>query len=188
MFLLEVAASLLVLVNVWLVARRSMWNYAFGFAGTFLYIFVYFHAKLYSDTLLQVFFAVAQLYGWQQWHRSEEKSGEVVVERLTWPMRVTVGIAILVATFCWGALVHRYTDAVLPWWDAGVAMASIAAQILMSVRRIENWWLWLVANVMTVGLCASRHLWPTAALYMILFGLSLWGLVSWTRARQGAAA
>jgi nicotinamide mononucleotide transporter len=188
MFLIEVAASLLILINVWLVARRSMWNYAFGFVGTFLYIFVYFHAKLYSDTLLQAFFAVAQLYGWRQWSRSEEQTGEVTVERLTWPRRVTVVIAILGATLCWGALVHHYTDAVLPWWDAGVAMTSIAAQILMSVRRIENWWLWIVANIMTVALCVTRHLWPTAALYTILLALSLWGLVSWTRAREAAAA
>ena len=188
MFLIEVAASLLVLVNVWLVARRSMWNYAFGFAGTLLFIFVYFNAKLYSDTLLQAFFASAQLYGWRQWARSEKQAGEVVVERLTWPMRLTVVIAIFGATLCWGALVHHYTDAVLPWWDAGVAMTSIAAQILMSVRRIENWWLWIVANVMSIGLCAARDLWPLFGLYIILLALAVWGLVSWQRAREGAAA
>ncbi len=185
---LEVAASLLVLVNVWLVTRRSLWNYAFGIVGTFLYMFVYYHAKLYSDALLQAFFTGAQLYGWQQWMRSEQQAGEVVVERLAWPARLAITLAIAVAILCWGALVHRFTDAVLPWWDASVAMMSIAAQILMSVRRIENWWLWIAANIVSIGLCVNRGLWPTAGLSTILLGLSLWGLVSWSRARQGAAA
>jgi len=59
----EVAASLLVLINVWLVARRSIWNYAFGIVGTALYGWVFFTAKLYSDMLLQGFFVVVQLDG-----------------------------------------------------------------------------------------------------------------------------
>lgn len=180
---IEGIAALLVLVNVWLIARRSIWNYAFGIAGVAIYGWVFFHAKLYSDMLLQIFFFVVQLYGWRQWVRSQEASGEVVVERLTWPERGLWLAGLIVAIAGWGWLMHRFTDASFPWWDASVAMISIAAQILMSVRRIENWWLWIAANILSIGLYAAKTLWITTGLYVILLAISIWGLIAWKRAR-----
>jgi nicotinamide mononucleotide transporter len=184
----EGVAALLVLVNVWLVARRSIWNYAFGIAGVAIYAIVFFRAKLYSDTLLQLFFLVVQFYGLWQWRRSQADAGEVVVERLAAGARIGWLAGILVAVAGWGWLMHRFTDAALPWWDASVAMTSVAAQILMSVRKIENWWLWITANILSIGLYAAKGLWITMGLYILLLGISVWGLARWRIARQGAAA
>ena len=69
-----------------------------------------------------------------------------------------------------------------------LAMTSVAAQILMSVRKIENWWLWIVANLLSIGLYAAKALWITTGLYILLLGISLLGLARWRIARQGAAA
>jgi len=184
----EGIAALLVLANVWLVARRSIWNYAFGIAGVAIYGVVFFRAKLYSDALLQIFFLVVQVYGLWQWRRSAIDAGEVVVERLTVRDRLAWFAGILVAVAGWGWLMHRFTDAALPWWDASVAMTSVAAQILMSVRKLENWWLWIAANILSIGLYAAKGLWITTALYVLLLGISIWGLARWRAARQGAAA
>jgi nicotinamide mononucleotide transporter len=184
----EGVAALLILANVWLIARRNIWNYAFGIAGVAIYGIVFFRAKLYSDMLLQVFFLVVQLYGWRQWRRSQIDAGEVVVERLTASARLGWLAGIMVAVAGWGWLMHRFTDAALPWWDASVAMTSVAAQILMSVRKLENWWLWIVANILSIGLYATKGLWITTGLYVLLLGISIWGLARWRIARQGAAA
>jgi nicotinamide mononucleotide transporter len=180
----EAIAALLVLVNVWLVARRNIWNYAFGIAGVAIYGWVFFHTKLYSDTLLQGFFLIVQLFGWRQWRRSEVQSGEVVVERLNVSTRLTWLAGIAVAVLAWGWLMHRFTDAAFPWWDASVAMTSVAAQILMSLRKLENWWLWIAANVLSIGLYAAKGLWITTALYLILLGIAIWGLARWQAARH----
>jgi len=185
---IEGVAALLVLVNVWLVARRSIWNYAFGIAGVAIYGWVFFHARLYSDMLLQGFFLILNIYGLMQWRRSQAAAGEVVVERLgnAARLRWLAGIGVSIAG--WGWLMHHFTDAALPWWDASVAMTSVAAQILMSMRKLENWWLWIAANILSIGLYAAKGLWITMGLYVILLGLALWGLARWRAARQGAAA
>ncbi len=182
---IEAVAALLILINVWLVARRSIWNYAFGIAGVMIYAAVFFRAKLYSDMLLQGFFLVVQFYGWRQWRRSEIDAGEVVVERLSDGARAAWLVGTLVAIAGWGWLMHRFTDASFPWWDAAVAMISIAAQILMSLRKLENWWLWIVTNIVSIGLYAAKGLWITTALYVLLLGIAIWGLASWLAARRG---
>ena len=183
---IEGVAALLIAVNVWLIARRSIWNYAFGIVGVAIYGVVFFRAKLYSDMLLQVFFLVVQFYGLQQWRRSQAEAGEVVVERLGVGTRFVWAGAIVVAVLLWGWLMHHFTDASLPWWDASVAMTSVAAQILMSVRKLENWWLWIVANILSIGLYAAKGLWITTGLYVFLLGLAIWGLARWQAARHEA--
>lgn len=183
---IEGVAALLVLINVWLITRRSIWNYAFGIVGVAIYGWVFFEAKLYSDMLLQIFFVVVQFYGLQQWRLSRAQAGEVVVERLSDRTRLAWLAGILAAIAAWGWLMHRFTDASFPWWDASVAMTSVAAQILMSVRKLENWWLWIVANLLSIGLYAAKALWITAGLYVFLLGLAIWGLVRWRAARHGS--
>jgi nicotinamide mononucleotide transporter len=185
---IEGVAALLILINVVLVALRNIWNYAFGIVGVAIYAIVFFHAKLYSDTLLQLFFLIVQFYGLWQWRRSQADAGEIVVERLTARARLEWLAGIVVAIAGWGWLMHHFTDAAFPWWDASVAMISIAAQILMSVRKIENWWLWITANILSIGLYAAKALWITTGLYVLLLGIAILGLARWRAARQGAAA
>lgn len=183
---LELLAAALILANVALVARRSVWNYAFAIAGVILYAWIFREAKLYSDMALQGFFLVVNVYGWRHWSRSLAAVGEVRVGRLTHPARLAWLGAIAAATFGWGWAMHRFTDAALPFVDAGIAMASIAAQILLSRQRIENWWLWIAVDLVAIGVYASRGLTATALLYVLLLGISIWGLRDWHRAERAA--
>lgn len=185
---IEIAAFLLGLVNVTLVVRRSIWNYPFGIAMVALYFWVFLGARLYSDALLQIFFFVVQLYGWWNWARSRAETGEVRVELLSRGARACWLIGCAAATAGWGTMMHSYTDAAYPWWDGSVAMLSIAAQVLMSRRHLENWMLWIAVDVLAIGLFAVKGLWLTALLYAIFLALSVWGLIHWARARARSVA
>ncbi len=180
----EAVAAALIIANQWLLVRRSVWNFAFGIAGVATYGWVFFHARLYSDALLQIFFIVVQLYGWQRWARRKAAEGEIVVLRMSTAAqaRWTGGIAALIAG--WGWLMHRFTDAAAPWPDAAVAMTSVAAQILLTRQRIENWYLWIAVNIMSVPLYASRELYVTMVLYVGMLVLSVCGLIAWRRAER----
>jgi len=178
---IEAVAALLVLINVALVARRSLWNYPVGLAAVTLYGIIFFRTRLYSDALLQIFFFIVQLYGWANWRANRQQTGDITVLWLGWPARVGWAAGIVAATGGWGWAMHRFTDAAYPWWDAGVAMMSIAAQILMSRRVIENWWLWIAVDLAAIGLYAAKALWLTAAVYVLLLAISAWGLVDWRR-------
>lgn len=184
----EILAALLVLVNIALVAKRSVWNYPFGIAAVALYGVVFLEAKLYSDMLLQGFFLVLNLYGWINWRRSRADAGEVVVLTLGWPARAAWLAGCALAIWGWGALMHRFTDAAAPWWDAGVAITSVAAQLLLARRYLENWVLWIAVDVIAVPLFAARGLWLTAGVYVVLLGLAIGGAIGWHRARLAIRA
>ena len=183
----EIAAVVLGLVNVVLVVRRSIWNYPFGLAMVSLYAWVFLSERLYSDALLQIFFFVVQIYGWWNWARARQVSGEVRVERLAWRERASWAAGCAVAAIVWGMLMHRFTDAAFPWWDGTIAVLSVAAQILQSRRRWESWALWITVDALGVPLFLVKELWLTAGLYTVFLGLAVWGLLDWLRAYRRAS-
>jgi len=186
---LEIIAFVLGLINVGLVVRRSIWNYPFALVMVALYARIFYDAKLYSDALLQFFFFAVNLYGWWAWSRAARSSGAIRVERLGAGARLGWAAGTAIAIALWASLVQRHTDAALPWWDASVAIISVAAQIMQSRRLIESWVLWIGVDLLAIGLYAAKGLWLTAVLYLVFLVLAVCGLVDWRRAlRHDASA
>ena len=182
----EAIAALLGLANIILLVRRSIWNYPFGLAMVALYADIFFSAKLYSDALLQLFFLATQVYGWWAWWRAGGAERPIAVERLTPAARIAWIVLILVLTLGWGGFMRSNTDAAFPLWDGGIAVASIAAQILLARRRIENWVLWILIDLAAIPLYAIKQLPLTAMLYALFLLLSVLGLRQWMRAERMA--
>ena len=185
---MEAIAFVLGVINVTLVVRRSVWNYPVALVMVALYAVIFRDARLYSDMLLQGFFFVVNIYGWIGWVAARARMGEIVVETMPIASRIRWATGCVIATLAWGAGMARFTDASLPWWDAGVAVTSVAAQILLAQRRIENWLLWIAVDVASIGLYAVKGLWLTMILYMVFLLLAIWGLIDWRRVARRQSA
>jgi nicotinamide mononucleotide transporter len=187
---LEWIAAGLGLVTVVLVVRRSVWNYPFALAMVGLYFFAFVETRLYSDALLQIFFFVINCYGWWAWSRAPAVDNGVAVEAMGNKARATWLILTAIASAAWGWGMATYTDASAPYVDAAVAGSSVAAQWLQSLRRVESWVLWIVADLIAIPLYWSKGLVPTAGLYAIFLVLAVAGLLEWHRmlARQRGIA
>lgn len=187
---LEAAAVVLGLANIVLLVRRSIWNFPFGVAMVTIYAVIFYRERLYGEAGLQVFFAVVQLYGWWLWSRAGGATHAVSVRWLGWPARIATLAGIAALTLALGTLMQRLTDAVYPFPDAAITAASIAAQLLLSFRRIENWLLWIAIDIGAIALYLERDLDLTAGLYAAFLVLSVLGLREWMKARteQGSPA
>ena len=76
----------------------------------------------------------------------------------------------------------NHTDASYPFWDASVAMLSVAGQILMTRRYLENWWWWIAVNAASIPLYIVKDLNLTAGLYALFLVLAAAGLLQWRKA------
>lgn len=191
--MLEWVAAFLGVINIALLIFRSQWNFAFAIASVGLYVFIFFETRLYAESGLQVFFILANIWGWAMWRRAT-KTGEddarVPVRWLDWYSRVVWLTVTAALSFNLGWVMHRYTNAAMPFADSAIAGASVAAQILLGFRRIENWVVWIAVDIAAVLLYVNRGLYPTAGLYGGMLVMSLFGLREWVEAekRQRAAA
>ncbi|WP_174298529.1 nicotinamide riboside transporter PnuC [Sphingomonas bacterium] len=182
-------ALLLGIACVVLGVVRSVWTFPAGIGSVALVGILAARGRLYSDALLQVFYVGANVYGWANWARSRDAGGAVVVGGMSLARRAGWAAASLATAVAWGAAMARFTDAAYPWWDAGVTVASMAAQMLMAQRWWENWVVWIAVDAAAVPLYHAKHLETVVILYVVYLALSVWGLADWRRAaRPGARA
>ena len=181
---LELIAFIVSVLGVWLTTARSLWNFPFSLLSVALYGVIFYQVKLYADMGLQGIFAGTLLYGLWQWLRGRSASGEVLVTRVG-PIEILVSIVVGVAAAgALGFLLHEHTDASLPWIDSLLLAGSLVASIWAARRNIENWWVWIVVDLLYVGVYLIKHLYLTAVLYAAFVLLAVLGLRRW----QAAAA
>ncbi len=185
MTVFELFAALVSAWGVWLTARRRPWCWPVGLVSVLAYTWVFVDAKLYSDALLQLAFAVLIVYGWYRWLQHMGSDGRVEVAALP---RRQAGVHILIGiagALALGAAMHRWTDASLPWLDAALTAFSLVAQWWQARRHIAAWWLWIVVDVIYVGEYVYKHLLITSVLYAGFVALALIGWQSWRNAGSG---
>ena len=180
----EIAGAVLGLIQIVLLVRRSVWNFPVAMAMVTLIGITLFGARLYSESGLQAFFFVVNALGWYQWSRVRDGGNAVPVCWMTAHARIRWAVVTVLLSVSLGWAMQRFTDAALPFADSAVTGASIAAQLLLNNRRIENWVLWVAIDVVSVGLYLTRDLQFLAALYAAFLVISVIGLRQWMRAAK----
>ena len=178
----EIVAVVVSFAGIWLTASRRMLCWPVSLVACALYFKLFLDVRLYADMVLQALFGIAILYGWIAWARGKDDAGEVVVAPLR-PMRALLGLAAGAAgavTIGW--FTSHYTDAALPWMDAGLSSFSLVAQYWTARRHAESWLLWIGVDTLYVGMFLVKGLAPTAGLYAAMIVLAVLGYRQWRRA------
>ncbi len=178
---IEWCAAALILANIILASRRSIWNFPVAIVAVSLYAFVFWKAQLYSMAGLQLFFIAMNLYGWQAWIKEKVDSGQIRVRRLTLRARLVWIAGSAAAVAAWGTIMQQMVGGPFPYTDAAGAMLSVVAQLLMVWRYVENWAWWIAVNIISVVLFMESGLYISSGLYMINWILAVYGLIRWSR-------
>jgi nicotinamide mononucleotide transporter len=182
----EIAAAIITVVSIALATKENIWYYPTGLVALAMYTWVYFNAKLYAESLLQVVCLVLMIYGWYEWLHGGANRKELAVSRTprwAWLAGITAGVlgsAIVIA------LQLRFTDNPNPYVDSSLFTWSLVAQWMTARKWLENWVLWVLINTVSVPLYVVRGLWPTAVLYVLLWILAIVGYVQWKRSMRVA--
>jgi nicotinamide mononucleotide transporter len=178
---LEWIAAVAGAVSVYLSARENIWSWPTAIVNVGLYILVFRRTGLYSDMGLQVVYLVLSIYGWYEWLYGGKNRSELKVSRATareWTIVLPIAIVF------WLALA-RYTSTIsgvaLPYLDSGLTTISLVAQWMMTRKILENWVLWIVADIAYVPMYVYKQLPVTGALYALFLVLAVIGLRSWRR-------
>ncbi|RYD47433.1 MAG: nicotinamide riboside transporter PnuC [Verrucomicrobiaceae bacterium] len=174
-------------VCVWLVTRGSIWNWPIGLLNNLFFAFLFWRARLFADMGLQGVYLILGIWGWWQWlHGGKDRSRLEVTHatRAEW-----VGIALFLTFGTWGLReLLIAVNGAAPMWDSLTTTLCLAAQYLLCRKRFENWFLWIVADIIYVPLYIHRDLPLTAVLYAGFIILCVIGIRRWRKELHAARA
>jgi len=192
----EWAGFVLSLAMVYCNIKEIHWGWPLAILSAILYGTVFWNSQLYGEASLQIMFILTAAWGWQQWLRGTAGQPRITdadqnlappppsklsITTLQPAERRVVFFATLLAWPAFSFFLHRYTDSDVAVWDGLVTALSLLGQYLLGRKKIENWWIWMLVNALTVGLMVEKSLWLTAVLYGIFAVLSYMGLQAWRR-------
>lgn len=185
---LEIIAVVFGVVAIWLASKGRVVNFGIGLVNCVLYGILFGREGLYSGMILQGIYFVINLYGLYSWRKPEvDTDKELKIMWLTMKERVLVGVVIVATGVLWGVgvkygaqlLPENIQEPQYPMLDAILTTASIVAQILLTHKKIDNWVMWVLVDVVYIGLFLMVGMYWTAGLYVVYTGIAVNAVKMW---------
>ncbi len=172
--------------GVWLTVKRNIWNWPIGILNNGFFLILFLRAHLFADSSLQVVYLVLEVLGWYWWLRGGSGRTELPIARTSTGAALALAAILVVATAGMTVGLARVDDAA-PFWDALTTVLSLIAQYMLTRKLLENWTVWIVADIVYVGLYAAKGLPLTAVLYALFLAMCVAGLLQWRVALRAQA-
>jgi nicotinamide mononucleotide transporter len=162
------------------IIRENVWNFPIGILNNIFFILLFYEAALYADMGLQVVYIILALIGFYTWMYGGKDKSILTVTRSTYWELTIVFLVIIIATFILTQYLITVNDS-YPFLDALTTCMSLGAQWLLNFKRIENWVIWMSADIIYIWLYIQKNLNLTAILYVMFFLLCIIGIYQWYR-------
>jgi nicotinamide mononucleotide transporter len=178
---LELLSFILSIITVALNIRQLHWAWFFSILSSGLYAVVFLDARLYGDMGLQFVFILTSIWGWHLWLWGDRDHSALMVTRLTKKSGASsvVGWSVGFVVLAW--FLKAYTDTDVPNADGFLTAGSLLGQVLLSRKKIENWLVWIVVDVLYIWLYLYKGLMLTAALYAVFVIMAIIGWRAWSQ-------
>jgi nicotinamide mononucleotide transporter len=184
--LLETIAAIFGVLSVVLARFAHIGVFPTGLVSTLLYIYICWGAGLYADMGINVWYSLLSVYGWWRWLQPKTGFEDLAV---SWSSGQLRRASVLVALAAWVVLyfvLRAFTDSTVPVADAFTTAVAIVGMYLMAEKKVENWLAWMVVDVVSIVLYASKGLYVSSLQFVVFTALAWWGWVSWQRLVKAA--
>ncbi len=178
---IELISFVLSIATVVLNIRQVHWAWLFAILSSASYGIVFYNVKLYGDMGLQGVFIAVSFWGWYQWLYGGNAHKPLPVTTCTRTGWLYSAVGWLIGFAGLALFLENYTDTDVPRIDGFLTAGSLVGQVLLSRKKVENWIVWIIVNILYVGLYVYKGLMVTAVLYALFIVLAGIGLVVWQR-------
>lgn len=187
MQLIEIIGTITGLIYLWLEYRASIYLWIASIIMPAIYLIVYYDAGLYADFGINIYYLIIAIYGWAAWRygfklfskNNSTNRGQLPISHTPRQMWWRIGFVYITlqAIIVW--ILYSFTDSNVVWADSFTTALSIIGMWMLARKYIEQWWVWLVVNMASVGLYLYKELYFTAALYALYAAIVVLGYKKW---------
>lgn len=186
--IIEIVAVVFGVLSVWYAHKENIWVFPFGIVNVLIYIYICISTQLYANAGINVVYFLTNVYGWYNWSRTNDNQESLHISRNTLKQNILwfMGAIVLYGVTVWILRTANqnnpdYLNSILPWIDGMNTSFFLIATILMTVKKIENWWFWIAGNIISIPVYYSQGLKTTSLQYALFLVIAIMGLREWNK-------
>lgn len=186
--ILQAVGIILGLIYLWLEYKANIWVWVVGSIMPLVHGTLYLTKGIYADAAMQLYYVLAGVYGLVVWLRKpnaankDEHEGEIRHTPMRWILPLASVYVVLHVVLYF--LLSEFTDSTVPFFDAMSTALCIVAMWMLSRKLVEQWLVWLVVDMISVGLYFYKGIPGTGCLYALYCILAVAGYVRWRKQVQ----
>ena len=183
---LQCVGTALGLLYLWLEYKANIWLWVVGAIMPIVHGVLYLQSGIYADAAMQLYYVVAGIYGLAVWKRRPRKSDDGKIRHTPkgWVVPLVAVYALLHVAIYF--VLVEFTDSRVPVLDSMSTSLCIVAMWMLSRKLVEQWLVWLVVDMISVGLYLYKGIPITSGLYMLYCILAIAGYLRWRRQARDA--
>jgi len=181
--LLEVFAFVFGIASVVLAKRESILVYPTGLIATVITMYLFFKDRLLGDMMINLYYSLMSIYGWWNWSRRTEGATVVHISR-TNKTEKSIGFLFFAGASGLNYLIYKVFEVPIGpsnYVDILTSGIFFTAMWYMATKKLENWTLWILADLITVPLYAYRGWGMLSLQYLIFTILAVQGYREWKK-------
>jgi nicotinamide mononucleotide transporter len=176
---LEIVATVTGIGAVALQAKEKLMAWPLAILSVTCAAVIYFYNKLYSDFGLHIIYIFLNVYGWKVWSNRNNINKIAMTVKMTLKQLLFAVFTVGIGTMGLGYVMDLYTDADLAYFDAFTTTGSLLAQYLLARKFLENWWFWIVVDIVAIPVYLYKELYFFSFLFFVYLVICVWGYFSW---------
>ena len=180
---LEAVAFVFGIASVWYAKKENILVYPTGIICTVITVYLLYINKYLGDMMMNFYYSVMSIYGWWNWSRKKEDKPVVPISRTNSKEKIIGVIFFLVTMIVTYAVYKAYDyDMQVPnYIDVVTSGIFFTAMWYMANKKLENWTLWIIGDIITIPLYAYRGLGMLSLQYLIFTILAIQGYIAWKK-------
>ena len=180
---LEFVAVFAGIASVWYSKKENVLVYPVGLINTIIYTYLSFSAKLFGEATVNLYYTIMSLYGWWIWVKKDNQEQNLQISNSTrkeWLVQIGFFVVCYITIyFSLDYLKKAFAPGAIPWADALASAAAFTGMWLMTRKKIENWFWWILTNIVSIPLYYVKGYVFTSVYYFVLLILAIWGWIEW---------
>lgn len=178
---LDITTTLLGIAYILLEYKASVWMWVVGFFMQCLGIVLYYQKGLYADCGMEFYYLAMTVYGFIAWMRHEQKTSDLPIRHMpkkTAIVWIGLGLVFWLVIYL---ILANFTDSRVPVADAFTTAFSIVGIWALARKYLEQWFVWIVVDVVTCGLYFYKDIPFKASLYGVYVIIAIFGYLKWKK-------
>ena len=183
---LEYIAVFAGIASVWYSRVENILVYPVGLINTIIYVWLSLKGQLFGEASVNLYYTVMSIYGWMLWTKKDKEQHIIVhvkfSDRRWWFYQLAFFATFYLAIFISLTYLKRsFAPGAIPWADAFASATAFTGMWLMTKKKVESWYWWIVTNIASIPLYFVKHYVFTSVYYLVLLVMAVWGLMEWRK-------